>query len=87
MFRIGWPQDALRLSHGSYRNAIIRSLPQVAEELGTSDAMLRKHYHNPKPKEEEQAWFGMLTTNLIRQTSDGIEVSAQTFLDAISRTA
>lgn len=65
---------------------MIRALPQVAEEMGTSENMLKKHYHNPKTKEEGEAWFGMLTTDLIRQKSDEIEVSARTFLEAITRT-
>ena len=86
VFETGWPQDALRHSYGSYRNAMIRSLMQVAEEMGTSETMMKKHYHNPKTKEEGEAWFGMLTTDLIRQESDGIEVSAQTYLEALTRT-
>lgn len=60
-----WPQDALRHSYGSYRNAVIRNLPQVAEEMGTSDAMLRRHYHNPKTEAEGAEWFS-LTPKLIR---------------------
>jgi predicted urease superfamily metal-dependent hydrolase len=59
VFKTGWPQDALRHSYGSYRNAMIRALPQVAEEMGTSENMLKKHYHNPKTKEEGEAWFGL----------------------------
>jgi integrase len=86
VFKTGWPQDALRHSYGSYRNAIVRSLPQVAEEMGTSESMMKKHYHNPKTREDGEAWFGILTENLIRQKSDEIEVSAQTFLEAISQT-
>ncbi len=86
VFKTGWPQDALRHSYGSYRNAMIRALPQVAEEMGTSETMLKQHYHNPKTKEEGEAWFGMLTTDLIRQKSDEIEVSARTFLGALTRT-
>lgn len=53
----GWPQDALRHTYGSMRNAQIRNLPQVAEEMGTSETMLRRHYHNPKTKEEAVEWF------------------------------
>lgn len=59
VFKTGWPQDALRHSYGSYRNAIIRNLPQVAEEMGTSESMLKKHYHNPRSKEEGEAWFAL----------------------------
>lgn len=53
----GWPSDALRHSYGSYRNAVIRNLPQVAEEMGTSETMLANHYHNPKTSEEGTEWF------------------------------
>jgi integrase len=56
----GWPKDALRHSFGSYRNAVLRHLPQVAEEMGTSQAMLAKHYHNPQPTEVGEAWFALV---------------------------
>jgi integrase len=55
----GWPDDALRHSYASYRNAVLRSLPQVAEEMGNSEAMLHKHYHNPKTAAEGEAWFSL----------------------------
>jgi integrase len=56
----GWPQDALRHSYASYRNAVIRNLPQVAEEMGTSEDMLHGHYHNPRIKQQGEAWFQFL---------------------------
>ncbi|QJE95248.1 hypothetical protein [Luteolibacter luteus] len=59
VFKTGWPQDALRHSYGSYRNALIRNMPAVAEEMGTSVAMLNRHYHNPKALEEGQEWFAL----------------------------
>lgn len=59
VFKTGWPQDALRHSYGSFRNAILRNLPQVAEEMGTSETMLRRHYHNPKTLEEGEEWFAL----------------------------
>ena len=52
-----WPKDSLRHSFGSYRNAVLRNLPQVAEEMGTSVAMLHRHYHNPQPAEIGAQWF------------------------------
>lgn len=52
-----WPKDILRHSYGSYRNAVIRNMPQLAEEMGTSVAMLHRHYHNPQPSEAGAAWF------------------------------
>lgn len=52
-----WPKDCLRHSYASYRNAELRNLPQVAEEMGTSVEMLHRHYHNPRASEEAAAWF------------------------------
>lgn len=59
VFGSGWPQDVLRHSYASYRNAMVRSLPQVAEEMGTSVDILHRHYHNPKTAEEGAAWFSL----------------------------
>lgn len=70
VFKTGWPKDALRHSYGSYRNAIIRSLPQVAEEMGSSVTMLQKHYHNPRSAAEGEAWFALRPPESIRQTSE-----------------
>lgn len=75
----GWPQDALRHSYGSYRNSIIRSLPQVAEEMGNSEAMLRKHYHNPRNREEGENWFSLTPQN-DPICSDENHISAQEYL-------
>ena len=57
VFKDGWPADCLRHSYGSYRNAIMRNLPQVAEEMGTSVDMLHRHYHNPQAKKQGVEWF------------------------------
>jgi integrase len=54
-----WPQDVLRHSYGSYRNAVLRSLDQVAEEMGTSVTMLHRHYHNPQHADLGTAWFAI----------------------------
>lgn len=66
VFGSAWPKDILRHSFGSYRNALLRNLPQVAEEMGTSEAMLHAHYHNPRAEAEGAAWFN------VRKSSDGI---------------
>lgn len=55
----GWPKDALRHSYGSYRNAGLRNLPQLAEEMRTSVVMLNRHYHNPRAQEEGRLWFAI----------------------------
>ena len=59
VFKGRWPQDALRHSFGSYRNAMLRNLPRVAEEMGTSVQMLQKHYHNPQTEEAGANWFSL----------------------------
>lgn len=72
----GWPADALRHSFASYRNAVLRNLPQVAEEMGTSVAMLHGHYHNPRATAEGEAWFAHLPPAADPIRSDLPEASA-----------
>jgi integrase len=66
-----WPSDCLRHSYGSYRNAQIRNLAQVAEEMGTSIDMLHRHYHNPRHSTEAEIWFAPLEidTQKIRKSA------------------
>ena len=64
VFKTGWPQDALRHSFGSYRNAVIRSLDQVADEMGNSVGTLKRYYHNPKAREEGEAWFNLRPSDI-----------------------
>ncbi len=84
VFKTGWPQDALRHSYGSYRNAVVRSLSQVAEEMGSSEAMLRKHYHNPRSRSEGEAWFDLRPPEGSPCVIEPTQVSAEEFLEAIS---
>lgn len=78
----GWPQDALRHTYGSCRNAMICNLPQVAEEMGTSVDRMNKNYHNPSTLEEAQAWFG-LRPSMIR--FDPMESGSPTNLEECRR--
>ena len=59
VFKTGWPQDVLRHSYASYRNAELHNLPKVAEEMGTSVRMLNQDYHNPRAEEEALEWWAM----------------------------
>lgn len=52
-----WPKDWLRHGYGTARNAELRSLGQVAEEMGTSVEMLHRHYHNPRSRQFGEMWF------------------------------
>ena len=52
--------NALRHSYGSYRNAIIRNIGQLAEEMGNSPGIARKNYERPQPKAVADEWFGIM---------------------------
>ena len=62
----GWPHDWLRHSYGTYRNAVLRSLHQVAEEMGTSVKMMQKHYHQPQPRLLGEGFFALRPEDLTR---------------------
>lgn len=51
--------NALRHSYGSYRMAKIRDIHRLASEMGDSPAMIDRHYHNPRPKSQAEAWFAI----------------------------
>lgn len=83
VFGNGWPKDALRHSFGSYRNAIVRSLEQVAQEMGTSVAMLQRHYHNPKAEEEGQQWFAVRPeSDPIKSDENGLNITEEEIFSA-----
>ena len=54
-----WRHNALRHSYGSYRASVIKNMPQLADEMGNSVAMIQQHYRNPRPKSQAQAWFAI----------------------------
>jgi len=56
---IGWPNNCLRHSFASYRIATTMNTNQVAEEMGTSYAKLKKHYRKPITPEKAAAWFAI----------------------------
>jgi len=43
--RVPWKRNALRHSFGSYRLETVKNAGQVALEMGTSAAIVLKHYH------------------------------------------
>lgn len=56
---IVWKPDALRHSFASYRLAIIKSIPELALEMGNSPAMIFRHYLDMKHEDEAEKWFGI----------------------------
>lgn len=61
----GWPHDWLRHTYGSHRNALVRNIAQVAEEMGTSPKMMHAHYHQPRPQKEGVEFFKLRPVDLI----------------------
>ena len=56
---IPWPNNCLRHSFASYRIAATMNTNQVAEEMGTSYAKLKKNYRKPITPEKAAAWFAI----------------------------
>lgn len=50
-------QDVLRHSYGTHRSAIIRNAHQVAEEMGNSVAIVRRHYDAVLEPSKAIAWW------------------------------
>jgi integrase len=57
--QVQWKPDALRHSFASYRLAITRNITALAEDMGNSPAMIRKHYLDIKHEDEAVRWFGL----------------------------
>jgi len=53
-------KNALRHSYGSYRNAIIRNIGTLAEEMGNSPGIARKNYERPQPRGIAEEWFAIM---------------------------
>lgn len=52
-----WPKDVCRHSFCSYRLAQTHAIGTVAEESGNSEAIIRRSYRRPVPRETGEAWF------------------------------
>jgi integrase len=52
-----WVKNGLRHSFGSYRCAAVKSVGQVALEMGNSEAMVRKHYLEMQTLKAARDWF------------------------------
>ena len=58
--KVPWKRNALRHSYGSYRVAQIKSVDQVALEMGNSGVIVRRHYLEAVHEDEATAWFGIM---------------------------
>lgn len=57
---IRWVHNGLRHSFGTYRCAELQDIGKVAYEMGTSPAMIRKHYLEMQPPAAAVVYFGIL---------------------------
>lgn len=69
--KIKWPDNGLRHSFGSYRLALTQNAAQLAEEMGNSVQMIRRHYAEAVFPTEAKEWFSIAPkrTKLIVLTS------------------
>jgi integrase len=60
--KIGWEENLLRHSFGSYRLAVLKNAAQVAEEMGNSANVVRTHYMNLVRPESVAAYWNVKPT-------------------------
>lgn len=53
-------KNALRHSFGSYRNAIIRNIGQLSDEMGNSPFIAKRNYERPQPRYVADEWFSIM---------------------------
>lgn len=61
---VPWIDDGLRHSYASYRLPLINNIQQLADEMGNSVKMIRRHYLDRKHLDEAQLWFSVRPDNL-----------------------
>lgn len=54
-----WPQDVMRHSFGSYRLAITKNKPALAEEMDNSVAVIDLHYRRPIPQPTARRYWAI----------------------------
>jgi len=65
-----WGQDIMRHTFGSYRQAVIKNINQLCEEMGNTPHIARTHYLDP-PDEEAAAEFWAITPASVTESKEG----------------
>jgi len=63
----GWRKNALRHSYGSYRAAGLKDLPALAIEMGTSVAMIEKHYREAVTESAAESYWSLTPSEVFRK--------------------
>lgn len=58
-----WAQDIMRHSYASYRQAIIKNINQLVEEMGNTPHVARAHYLNPPPEATAKEFWAIVPTS------------------------
>ena len=72
---LNWNANALRHSYGTNRNAEMGNAGQLAEEMGTSITMIRRHYDAVPADIEPADYFGIMpgeTAKIIPLPTQGL---------------
>lgn len=77
MTEFTWRQNALRHSYGSYRASILKNIHMLADEMGNSVDMIRRHYRNPRPISQAKAYFDIFPKTAVNVTPFDREAAAQ----------
>ncbi len=62
MKRLPWAQDIMRHSYASYRQASIKNINQLVEEMGNTPHVARAHYLNPPPEATAKEFWSIKPT-------------------------
>ena len=65
-----WGQDIMRHTFGSYRQAVIKNINQLCEEMGNTPHIARTHYLDP-PDAETAAEFWAITPASVTESKEG----------------
>ena len=65
-----WGQDIMRHTFGSYRQAVIKNINQLCEEMGNTPRIARTHYLDP-PEAEQAAEFWAITPASVTESKEG----------------
>ena len=65
-----WGQDIMRHTFGSYRQAVIKNINQLCEEMGNTPSIARAHYLDP-PEAEQAAEFWAITPASVTESKEG----------------
>ena len=65
VFKGGWIQDGLRHGFGTYYKTLTQSISKVADEMGNSPDVVKRHYARTIPKDECEAFWNLTPSKVL----------------------